>query len=96
MENQLVQCLKKMSDLDYIVLTHHIKMADWVRSLMRTYNVKEVDMAAKLGITTKAQMKAVLNGAYPFDIKFLSRIQVVDIELHKQAAEKKFPIDIVK
>ena len=95
MENQLVQSLKRMSDLDYIVLTHHIKMADQVRSLMRTYNVKEMDMADKLGIPTKLQMKAVLNGAYPFDIKFLSKIQVVDVELHKQAAEKKFHIDII-
>ena len=96
MENQLVQSLKKMSNLDFTVLSHHIKMAEWVRQLMRTYNVAEIDMADKLGVATKLQMKAVLNGAYPFDIKFLSRIQVVDIELHKQAAMKKFPIDIVK
>ena len=89
MENQLVQSLKKMSDVDFIVLSHHIKMAEWVRHLMKTFNVLEMDMADKLGITTKAQMKSVLNGAYPFDIKFLSRIHVVDVELHKQAATDK-------
>ena len=96
MENQLVQSLKKMSDVDFIILSHHVKMASWVRELMRTYNIKEIDMAEKLGVATKAQMKAVLNGAYPFDLKFLSTIQVVDIELHKQAAEKNLKIDIAK
>lgn len=96
MEKDLIQSLKKMSDLDFVILSHHIKMAEWVRLLMTKYNVLEMDMADKLGLSTKAQMKTVLNGAYPFDIKFLSRISLVDVELHTQEAKDKLKIKIAK
>ena len=85
MNKKLIASLKLMTDLDFRILFHHVQMANWVRSSMRSYGISESDMADKLKVSI-LEMPDILNAVYPFDIEFLSRIEVLDGELAKQYA----------
>jgi len=80
MNKQLLSQLTKLEDHEFFNLEHHFTIARMVRDTMSKNAIDEKTMATRLGVQPK-RMKEVINGAYPFDLRILSKLQAFQQEI---------------
>lgn len=82
--------MRKMTDVDFMVLEHHFSIARMIRDVMSRRGLSNKEMADVLGISILG-LKNALMAAYPFDLMILSKLQTYQ---QKRAAEDaKFKIE---
>lgn len=74
MNKILLAELTKMEDVQFRLLEHHIHIARMIRDCMIRNAMDEKAMADVIQVEPK-RMKEVLNGAYPFDLRLLSKLE---------------------
>lgn len=74
MNKKFLSELIKLEDYEFFCLEHHFAIARMVRDTMSKNAIDEKGMSKILGVQTK-RMKEVINGAYPFDLRILSKLQ---------------------
>lgn len=74
MNKQLLSELTKLKDHEFFCLEHHFSIARMVRDTMSKNAIDAKTMATVLGVQQK-RMKEVVNGAYPFNLTILSKLQ---------------------
>ena len=83
MTQQLRAQLSKMTDVDFHLLEHYLYLARLVRDVMTRCVLDDKQMADILQVPI-TEMKSIKNGAYDFDLMFVSRLQAYN---NKMAAE---------
>lgn len=78
--------LTKLEDYEFFCLEHHFLMARMIRDTMSKNAIDEKTMAGIIGVQPK-RMKEVVNGAYPFDLRILSKLQSYQQELASNNAK---------
>ena len=84
--------LSELSDSDFVTLEYHIHIARGVRTLVFVDCVPEEVICKQLEVSTE-QLQNIMKGAHPFDLKFLSKLNVLQEKVchvkAKNAAESK-------
>lgn len=88
MNKQFLSQLTKLEDYEFFTLEHHFTIARMVRDTMSKNAIDEKTMATRLGVQPK-RMKEVVNGAYPFDLRILSKLQAYQQEIASNNAKLK-------
>lgn len=95
MNKQLATALKEMKDWEFDLLEHHLHIARLVRKIMIRYAIDEKAMAEVLHVQPK-RMKEVLVGAYPFDLRLLSRLDAYGQQLAANDAKLKVEAESIQ
>jgi hypothetical protein len=74
MNKTFITELTKLEDYEFFCLEHHFSIARMIRDTMSKNAIDSKTMAGIIGVQPK-RMKEVVNGAYPFDLRILSKLQ---------------------
>lgn len=74
MNKKFLSELTKLEDYEFFCLEHHFSIARMIRDAIIKNALSDKDMAEIIGVQPK-RMKEVVNGAYPFDLRLLSKLQ---------------------
>ncbi len=88
MKTELIEVLRKCDDVDISELSHVMRLVDWLKEIERQNGLTALQAAKNLGVSIDLY-KNMRNGTYPFDLRTIARIEVVDHEL-KRKREAKF------
>ena len=94
MNKQFLSQLTKLEDYEFFTLEHHFTIARMVRDTMSKNAIDEKTMATVLGIQPK-RMKEVINGAYPFDLMILSKLQSYQQQIAANNAKLKIEAESI-
>jgi len=86
--------LTKLEDCEFFRLEHHFSIARMIRDTMSKNAINEKTMAGIIGVQPK-RMKEVVNGAYPFDLRILSKLQSYQQELASNNAKLKIEAESI-
>lgn len=92
MNKTFLKQLSKIDDVEFFTLEHHFYMARLIRNTIIQRGLANKEMAAILGVQEK-RMKEVLNGAYPFDLRILSKIQAYNQQRAKEDVAFKIEVE---
>ena len=76
MNKVFLKQLAKLNDVDFVTLEHHLHIARQVRNLYNSNGISVSDICEHLEINPN-RFNEVIIGAYPFDLMFLSKLQVL-------------------
>lgn len=94
MNKTLLSELSKMDDCEFFTLEHYIAIARMVRDTMSKNAISEKDMAVILGVKP-AKIKSIVNGAYPFDLRLLAKLQAYNEQVAAKNARIKVEMESV-
>lgn len=87
MNKVFLKQLTKLSDVDFVTLEHHLHIARQVRNLYNLEGLSIEELCEHLDINVNDFSKVIV-GAYPFDLKFLSKLQVLLEKIYREKAIK--------
>jgi hypothetical protein len=87
MNKPFLKQLAKLSDVDFIMLEHHLHVARQVRNLYNRDGLSIEVICEKLSIDPN-DFNNVILGAYTFDLKFLSKLQSFIESIYREKAVK--------
>jgi hypothetical protein len=88
MNKKLLAELKKMEDWEFYLLEQHMSVARMVRDTISKNGLHPNEMALHLDILP-VQMKSVINGSHPFDLRFVSKLQAYQQKIAANNAKLK-------
>lgn len=94
MNKNFINELTKLNDYEFFCLEHHFSIARMIRDTMSKNAIDEKTMAGIIGVQPK-RMKEVINGAYPFDFRILSKLQSYQQELASNNAKLKIEAESI-
>lgn len=96
MNKNIDAILATMSETDFCEIRFRIQIADWCRSVMKTYELNDTDMAKRLGLSM-AVFKRFKTAAYNSSLEDWARLQAFEMELGIEAFKEKVKkrIDVV-
>lgn len=74
MNKKLLSELSKMEDYEFSCLEYHFWISRQIRDTMSKNAIDAKTMAGHIGVPPRS-MKKVINGAYPFDLRIMSKLQ---------------------
>lgn len=80
MHANLIKVLKHMSDIDFQELHHNMKIANKMRRIKHEFVLDYEDFADELNVQVP-EVKNMMNAAYNFDIRMVSKIDVFEKKL---------------
>jgi len=87
MNKPFLKQLAKLRDVDFVTLELHLHVARQVRNLYNREGLPIETLCEKLDIDPN-NFSNVIVGAYPFDLKFLSKLQVLTESIYREKAIK--------
>ena len=84
MHSNLIKVLKHMSDTDFQELHHNMKIANKMRRIKHEFVLDHEDFADELNVQVP-EVKNMMNAAYSFDIRMVSKIDVFERKLIEEA-----------
>lgn len=87
MKQELRNVLNQLDDVDFREMQHAIQLAGLCRSCLREYNLSLELFAERLGYSVE-QTKEIISGAFPFDLRSISKIDALRQALYAEANEK--------
>ena len=94
MSKEFLALLAKLEDYEFGCLEHHFYIARMVRNLMSKNAIDEKTMAAAIGVQPK-RMKEVINGAYPFDLRIMSKLDTYNQEIAARNVKMKIEAESI-
>lgn len=86
MNKGLERELKKMNNAEFNELRHLIRVGSKLRVIKREYDVTNKDIASRLSVQ-EPEVKKILNGCYPVDVKLVAVIEAYEDELYNDPIE---------
>lgn len=90
MNKKLLSELSKLKDYEFSCLEWHFWAARQIRDTMSKNAIDAKTMAEHIGVSARS-MKRVLNGAYPFDLRIVSKLQSLQQSI--ASANTKFKVE---
>ena len=87
MKVNLVKELKKMDEADFRELVMCINVGRKLRKIKYEFVLEDIDFAERFKVQIP-EVQAMMNGAYPFDLKLVARIDAFEHELLEEEDEK--------
>lgn len=88
MRDKLQSALNTLTDLEFFQLSRRIEIANWCRSIMRQYELNDIEMGKELGLIPK-RFKHFKFGAFNYTVEDLAKLQATEIRLGLEALKKK-------
>lgn len=76
MKKKTKEALSYLDEVGFLELDHAIGLAKYARNIVKDFNLTEEQLKEKLSINDR-QIKAVLWGYYPWDVRMMAKLEAV-------------------